>query len=243
MFVVGVDGCKKGWIAIKLTEEGAWEPRIFPDIDTLWEYHSRASLILVDIPIGLREEGPSERSCDTAARQVLGPRKFSVFPAPRRKLLESKYQSYQEANANHRQIADGKGISRQTYALLPKIREVDQLLRREASARRIVREVHPEVCFWALSGGWPMQVNKKKLAGFDERQKALKAAYSPCDYIIAEGLNWLQGKGASPDDLLDALAAAVTGLIGGTRLRTLPPSPERDAYGLPMEMVHFIPDR
>ncbi len=43
------------------------------------------------------------------------------------------------------------------------------------------------------------------------------------------------------DDILDALAAAVTGLIGGTKLKTLPASPERDAQGLPMEMVYFVP--
>jgi predicted RNase H-like nuclease len=149
--------------------------------------------------------------------------------------------AYQEANAKHRQIAEGKGISRQSYALLPKIREVDQLLRQEAEARRVIREVHPEVCFWALAGARPMQVNKKDTAGFAERRKVLKAAYPPADKIIAEGLHWIQGKGAARDDLMDALAAAVTGLIGGTKLKTLPASPEQDAHGLPMEMVYFVP--
>jgi hypothetical protein len=40
---------------------------------------------------------------------------------------------------------------------------------------------------------------------------------------------------------MDALVAAVTGLLGGTKLRTLPDKPERDAHGLLMEMVYFIP--
>ena len=88
-----------------------------------------------------------------------------------------------------------------------------------------------------------MQVNKKDTTGFAERRRVLKAAYPSSDKIITEGLGWIQGKGAAPDDLLDALAAAVTGLLGGTRLQTLPPSPERDAHGLPMEMVYFLPDR
>ena len=241
MFVVGVDGCRGGWLAVRLSRDGTAETRIFSDMASLWSAYFQAALILVDIPIGLPEDGPAERVCDTAARQVLGPRKSSVFPAPRRRLLGSEYQSYREANAIHRQIAGGKGISQQSYALLPKIQEVDQLLRREASARRIMREVHPEVCFWALAGGWPMQVNKKKRAGFAERRDALKAVYAPCDDIIAEGLLAITGKRASRDDLLDALAAAVTGFIGGTRLRTLPPSPARDNHGLPMEMVYFSP--
>ncbi|MFZ2087901.1 MAG: DUF429 domain-containing protein, partial [Desulfobaccales bacterium] len=141
----------------------------------------------------------------------------------------------------HREIADEKGISQQSYALLPKISEVDHLLRREASARQIIREVHPEVCFWGLAGNRPMQVNKKESAGFAERRKALIAAYPLCEQIIAEGIHWIKGKGAYPDDLLDALAAAVTGLLGGKKLETLPETPERDSHGLPMEMVYFVP--
>ncbi len=242
MAFIGVDGCKGGWLAADLTERHSGEFRIFPTMEFLWKSCSKTYLILVDIPIGLREEGPTERSCDTAARQVLGPRKSSVFPAPRRKLLESRYQSYQEANARHRQLADGKGISRQSYALLPKIREVDRLLRREASARQIIREVHPEVCFWALAGRRPMQVNKKDPAGFAERRKVLEVVYPPAGKIIDEGLYWLQGKGAAPDDLLDALAAAVTALLGGNNLKTLPDKPERDVHGLPMEMVYYLPE-
>jgi predicted RNase H-like nuclease len=240
MFVVGVDGCKKGWLAVKLMERKSWDPRIFSSIDLLWKYHSGASLILIDIPIGLIDVGPLERGCDIVARRILGPRKFSVFPAPRRKLLESKYQSYREANVKHRHIAGGKGISQQSYAIIPKIMEVDYLLRTVASARQI-REVHPEVCFWALAGGQPMRVNKKETSGLAERREVLKAAYPPCDKIVTEGLNWIQGKGISSDDLMDALAAAVTGILGGTKLKTLPDKPERDAHGLPMEMVYFIP--
>jgi len=51
----------------------------------------------------------------------------------------------------------------------------------------------------------------------------------------------LPGGSCTLADLLDALAAAVTGLIGRKKLQTLPPSPERDPYGLPMEMVYFSP--
>ena len=36
------------------------------------------------------------------------------------------------------------------YAIIPKIREVDSLLRGNAKARRAVREVHPEICFCEL---------------------------------------------------------------------------------------------
>jgi predicted RNase H-like nuclease len=118
---------------------------------------------------------------------------------------------------------------------------VDQLLRQEAEARRVIREVHPEVCFWALASERPMKVNKKEASGFAERREVLKTVHPHADRIITDGLQFIQGKGVKPDDLLDALAAALTGLLGGSQLKTLPAAPERDAYGLSMEMVYFIP--
>ena len=52
--------------------------------------------------------------------------------------------------------------SRQSFAIYPKIKEVDSLLQRNPRARTILREVHPEICFWALSGQISMSINKKK---------------------------------------------------------------------------------
>ena len=46
------------------------------------------------------------------------------------------------------------------------------------------------------------------------------------------------------DDILDALAAAVTGWLAGSgrgKLATLPSEPPKDAKGLPMEMVYWQP--
>ena len=50
------------------------------------------------------------------------------------------------------------------------------------------------------------------------------------------------GHHAAPDDILDALAAAVTAREGyPDRLETVPDEPPRDARGLPMEMVFYNP--
>ena len=59
-----------------------------------------------------------------------------------------------------------KGYHGRPTRSLPKIREVDSLLRESAKARRAVREVHPEICFWALAGGRPMRHSKKTERGF-----------------------------------------------------------------------------
>ena len=61
---VGVDGCKNGWIIVELTDDDNWKVDIFPDIASLWNECKRASLILIDIPIGLRDSGCDERHCD-----------------------------------------------------------------------------------------------------------------------------------------------------------------------------------
>ena len=103
--------------------------------------------IFVDIRIGL-PCGPEERQCDQKAREMLGaPRASSVFHAPvRAELGATNYAQASEINrATTQGNTRGKEISKQTFAIAPKIREVDSLLRDSSKARRLVREVHPEV--------------------------------------------------------------------------------------------------
>ena len=77
------------------------------------------------------------------------------------------------------QVTSAK-TSRQTFAILGKIREADHLQLREPDqrlrdkARAIVREIHPELCFWGLNHRRPMQNNKKKLAGRNERLELIE---------------------------------------------------------------------
>ena len=117
------------------------------------------------MPIGLAEAyQPGGRACEREARRLLGrPRASSVFATPARPVLAAK--TYEEACRLSRASAPGaKAISRQTYGILPKIREIDDLLRSRAELRAIVREVHPEVCFAELAGA-PMRHAKKTSAG------------------------------------------------------------------------------
>jgi predicted RNase H-like nuclease len=68
----------------------------------------------------------------------------------------------------------GKGISRQTYHIMKKIKEVDDFLNHHPEAKKTVRETHPEICFWALAGHRPMQHKKKSPEGKDERLALLE---------------------------------------------------------------------
>lgn len=235
MKVVGVDGCKAGWFAISVRQRDAWEADIYPDAAALWQAHSNAHQILVDIPIGLPWRGVPVRGCDLEARRLLGQgRCSSVFPAPSRAALDAK--DYEEAGWLNREEVT-KSLSQQCFNILPKIREVDELLRAHPSARDVVREVHPELCFWALNNHHATAHPKKKRSGFDERLRLLSRVFAPTQEIVAHALHRFKRKEVSRDDILDALVAAVTALQPGRQI-SIPSPPQRDATGLPMQIVY-----
>ena len=239
MYVVGVDGCRAGWLAIPSTQSGSWEAEVLPDFAALWKKHREADLILVDIPIGLKEGGPEARRCDAEARKILGPRKSSVFPVPCRSAV---YQLNYDAAIKENLRRTGKSIFKAVWMIVPKIREVDELLSQDGSARNRMRESHPEVCFWALNGGRPMAFNKKTGAGQAERQAVLENILSPIFSDLAHLMSatWtFNRQEVAPDDVLDALALAATAFLGQNRgPATIPAEPDTDTRGLPMEMVY-----
>lgn len=237
MYVVGVDGCKGGWLGIKLTSEGAWEVKVFDSFSQLWEAYRDAALILVDIPIGLLDNAHG-RPCDWLARRVLGPRYRSVFPVPCRLAIYAT--TYDKAIKINEKLTK-KRVFQATWNIVPKIRQVEELLLKDSKARKVIREVHPEVLFWALAGRRPMKFKKTADEGFLERVQVLQRIYPQTNKMLSYKISSLRPQELARDDLMDALAAAVTAFLGQGRLATLPPHPERDARGLPMEMVYFIP--
>lgn len=236
MSVVGVDGCRSGWFWVCLTRRGKWEAGIDAEFSRVWSRWRQADSILVDIPIGLRDSGNVERLCDREARRILGaPRSSSVFPAPcRPALCAGAYRDGSRINERH----TGRRLSRQSWNIVGKIREMDDLLRPRHPARNVVREIHPEILFWALHGGEPMRHNKRTEEGYTERIRVLTRHYSDSEEIVACVLSTLPRKDVGKDDVLDALAAAVTARLGARALRSLPEHPERDSAGLPMEIVY-----
>jgi predicted RNase H-like nuclease len=183
----------------------------------------RPSAIAVDMPIGLPDAGP--RACDVEVRRHLGARRSSVFPAPIRPVLAAS--TYEQALAIGR-ARDGRGISKQSFHLLPKIREIDDLI--TPGAQRTVVESHPELCFAAMTGA-PCRHPKRTAAGRAERRLALLAVFPDADAQWAD-----RHVGAKSDDVLDAYATAWTArrLAAGTAERV---GLDRDARGLRMEIV------
>lgn len=232
---VGVDGCKKGWFYVQLGND---EPvfGVVAELSLLLDSLPTDSVVLVDIPIGLREDqGGGGRLCDIEAKKILAPKKSSsVFPAPCRQAVYAS--SYEEGSALNKRILDKK-LSTQSWAITSKIREVDELFQGSKRARSMVREVHPEVCFRGLTGA-PMDHSKKTREGFTERLGVLSTHLPGATEIAAHAFLEHGGYEAARDDILDALVAAYCAL----RIEdcsTLPAEPEIDPRGLPMEMVYL----
>jgi predicted RNase H-like nuclease len=226
-WIAGVDGCRAGWFVV-LVEFGRGTGREVHRICTSFrevlDLEPKPTIIAVDIPIGLLEE-PSEggRECDKEARLLLGtPRRSSVFTPPTRAALASA--TYEEAQSF------GAGMSRQAFGILPKIREVDQLM--TPVVQDTVREIHPEICFYGLTG-YPMRHNKKSTEGNAERLGALQGSFSG----IGQALGVFPRSRVGSDDVLDAYAAAWTALrITDNAAKRIPPRPPIDAKGLRMEI-------
>ena len=176
---------------------------------------------------------------------MLGARRSSVFPTPTRQTVTQAAESpgdYRLAVKVERRFA-GKGISQQAFRIAPKIAQVDQaLLERGINSAPKVREVHPELCFWALNQRTPMKYGKKRAEGQRERLRVLQGIEPLTQEIFDKACSRFLRKVVARDDIVDALALAMTAHLGHHRLQTVPDRPPRDPKGLPMEIVYWDPE-
>lgn len=221
----GLDGCRAGWLLVRWQpQEGLLEAAAAPRFPA--GLLAEAAATAVDMPIGLPEAG--YRACDLEARKLLpAAAKSRVFLGLRRPLL--RFADYPEANG-WAKATQGKGLSKQAWFLLPKIRELEAVALESGQSR--LHEVHPELIFHGLAGGRPV-APKKTRAGREQRLALLDAA----------GLGAIEGwlgrfprRLAAPDDLLDAAACALAARrIHEGRAGQLPPgAAPRDSRGLEM---------
>ena len=184
------------------------------------------------MPIGLSDDGA--RACDLAARRLLGrPRASSVFPAPCRAALGAT--TYRRACALSRRTL-GVALSRETFNILPKIRQVDVLM--TPQLQEFVREVHPEVVFALRAGrGRGLRHAKRTADGERERRRLLGWVAPRFD---PSAVRRRLGPGrVARDDVIDAVACLVAAArIQRGEARVLPEGAiARDARGLRMEIV------
>lgn len=234
---VGLDWASKGWFGVILDDSGGWETDIFPSIWSVWKYHSDASRICVDIPIGLPTN--TMRACDVEAKKKLQHRQRRVFYTPIRdavyqqNLDEAKELNEREANFS---------IQNQAWSIVPRIREVDEFLDMYPSARDRLYETHPEVCFWALNGRTVVDAPKTSDEGIARRKALLVDEYPQAATLFEHAVSRYTAPPyapmvSGPDDIVDALAAAITA-HQGPDVSTIPGNPPTDERGLPMRIIY-----
>jgi len=233
-WVMGLDGCKAGWAAVMVDLNGlrASQQTVFSTFqDALnWQDEGhQAQVLAVDMPIGFEEtaSGQGGRLCERLARQVLGTRRSSVFASPLRAALAGV--DHDQAQILNR-AAGGPGLSRQSFNLFPKLRELDALMTPELSDS-VIFEAHPETCFAVISGR-PARSKKSTPEGRAERLTLLREqgleehVFVPHPYKVSQ---------CAPDDLVDAGLCALTAIrIAEGRAVCLPEDPPRDGKGLRM---------
>jgi predicted RNase H-like nuclease len=128
--VAGVDGAPGGWAVVSLEAERRCITKV-GHFSEIFDGGSSPEIVAVDVPVGLLDAfAAGGRRCDREARKVVGPKRTSsVFSAPVRLVLQAS--TYEEAcKVSRASAANGGAISRQTWAIVCKIKEVDDHLQR-----------------------------------------------------------------------------------------------------------------
>ncbi|RWO18841.1 DUF429 domain-containing protein [Mesorhizobium sp.] len=247
MTVVGVDGCKAGWIAVRRDPGAAPSAAVFPSFAALLDALPADATVAVDMPIGLPDVSQKGgRGPESLVRPLLGNRQSSVFAIPSRAALYAHTDGFTTMEAwyaAHRQTSEvakatsdpPRGVSIQAFGIFAKIREIDAVLIARPELRRRVFESHPEVAFCRLNDDQAMRLPKKikgavNPAGMAERKALL------CRHGYVRGfLDRTPPPGAAADDFLDAAAMMlIAGRIASGEARPFPDPPLTDRFGIPV---------
>jgi len=238
-WVAGADGCPAGWAVVLREQNGTRLPmtRIVATFSDLLALPEAPHVIAIDMPIGLPDRTTiGGRAPDIAARAKLGKRQSSVFAVPSRRAVMAP--DYASACTIALETSDPpRKISKQAWQLFPRIREIDGVITPALQQR--VFECHPEVAFWAMNGGRPLDEPKKVKsrpcdAGLALRRGLLADAGYPRAFLETAHF---RVSAAGTDDFLDACACAWTAgrILAGTAY-TFPNVPPVDARGLRQEI-------
>lgn len=214
--VLGVDGCKAGWVGVVLPVApgtgGSLRVVLGATLSELAAEAGPVAAVGIDMPMRLIDT-PWPRASELAAKAHLGAKRSTLFITPPRSAYAAADYATACEVAIHR---NGKAFSRQAWALKRKIDELEAWWR---SAGCGVWEVHPELSFAEMTGD-VIRPPKSTWAGLELRRSALADSGIVVPADIGEA-----GR-AGPDDVLDAAAAAWTArrIVVGTA-RSFPDEP------------------
>ena len=214
--VIGVDAYALGWVGVELRDGSFGRAMLASTLYEIVVASSGATVIGVDIPLGMLPD--RWRAADTLAADQLGPRRGSVFRVPPRAVWQEA--DFAAANRRCRELT-GAGLSRQSWALRPKLLEANAIWERHP---RLLFEAHPEVSFRQMAGE-PLAYAKKSWTGQARRR----------DLLAGHGITLPDQIGpagqAPPDDILDAAAVAWTAQRMATGKAQSHPDPPEESDG------------
>ncbi|MBE0534497.1 MAG: DUF429 domain-containing protein, partial [Phycisphaerae bacterium] len=119
---------------------------------------------------------------DAPARPQIKPPATLPKPAAKKRLSARSNSRHKPPNLPHRNKSTTKSVRSeqhcrnkpaQAFGIYAKIRELDTLLQADEDLRRRVKEIHPEVSFWAWYNKTPMPHPKRTKEGQAERRSLI----------------------------------------------------------------------
>ena len=228
-YVAGIDGSHAGWISvIRQIDKANYYKLVFSkDLSVLC--NDRINLALIDMPVGLDKKiFTGGRIVDKLARKKLIKRKSSIFNAPSRLTLKAK--NYQEANKINKK--QGLGLSKQSWNLIPKIKELEILMQQDN--RPLIFESHPEISFQEMNNK-ELNYSKKERLGIEERKKILESNGFEIEFLNKHLRE--KNRNFKHDDFLDACAISWSALrVSKNKNKNIPEKGVKDEKGILMQM-------
>ena len=221
--VAGVTPCAGQWLVASAKVSGAtFAPeaaRLIRTFSEVLDERPSFDAIVINAPVGYPATGMRGlRRCDVEARELLGDRASTIAPVPSRELL-----------AYDRGVVEGLDIA--TQVLLTRYRNVAAEM--SPYRQRQVYEGKPELSFFQLNGGVPMQHAKYSDEGQAEREALLVAKLNGIERVLDAEITRVKRY-----HLIDAAVLVWTSRRAFTHTaRRLPFEPEWDSEGLRMEYV------
>ena len=225
--LAGVEPCAGGWLVAPGNLQGvnlAPQPAfVLASMAEVLDYKPAFTVMALHSPVGFTDKPGEQRSCDEAARHLLGPRGTAVVPAPSRALLGAK--TFDQARAVE------PGIDAVRWRALAKMAEAAGQV--QSWNQRTVWEVHPELAFCQMNGGQPVAYPRRSVLGRAERARLVCSALAGAERVLSE-----PPKGVREAKLIDALADLWTARrIAARAITRTAPDPVWDSEGLRMDIV------
>ncbi len=231
-FVVGIDGCKYGWVASKLSYNRKLNFSLHYYFEELIEQYCNAIRLFVDVPIGLMDD--DYRKCDMEGRKLLGQKGSSLFPIP---IRDAIYSEDYTSGCKKNYTVMGKKFSKQAWNILPRVREVDRYLMKNKNLAIKLYESHPELCFYQLNKNVPIFTSKKTSIGQTERLEILSEYLSSIEMRVNEFLKQTKRRDVLIDDIIDSVVLALAAQIFSEN-RCVPIKMVYDKNNLPMNIYY-----